>query len=121
MLAAFAHHLRTALVLLDRNIAHGTALDEIGVEGDAGLHEIRAALLGQAPRVLLAGEARVPGVLAVGAEVRRARGAVDALGKTSLDGAAHAADSLAAGARTPRPVRVQVHLSIKTEFIIFFY
>jgi hypothetical protein len=56
MLATLAHHLSTALVLLNRNIAHGTTLDEIGVKRNAWFHEICVSLLGQASCVLLTGE-----------------------------------------------------------------
>jgi hypothetical protein len=56
MLATPAHHLSTALVLLNRNIAHGTTLDEIRVKRNAWFHEIFASFLGQASCVLLAGE-----------------------------------------------------------------
>jgi hypothetical protein len=56
MLATLAHHLSTALILLNRNIAHGTTLDEIRVKRNARFHEICASLLGQASCVLLAGK-----------------------------------------------------------------
>jgi hypothetical protein len=55
MLATLAHHLSAAFIFLDRNIAHGTTLDEIGVKRNAWFHEICVSLLGQASCVLLAG------------------------------------------------------------------
>lgn len=58
MLAPFAHHLRTAFVLLDGHGAHRTALDEIIVEGNA--EGVRLAIGRQPTCVLLAGHRRVP-------------------------------------------------------------
>jgi hypothetical protein len=56
VLATLAHHLSTAFILLNRNIAHGTTLDEIGIKGNARFHEICLSLLGQPSGVLLAGK-----------------------------------------------------------------
>lgn len=114
MFASFAHHLRTAFVLLDGHVAHWTALYQFGVKRDARLHKVRSAFLCQLPRVLLAGKPFVPGVLAVGAEVRITRGAVYA-GRRALLPGTNLADGLAARTRTPRPVPVHVHLVVQSE------
>lgn len=52
VLAPFAHHLRAALVLLDRHGAHRAALDEIIVERDA--QRVRLAIHREAARIFLA-------------------------------------------------------------------
>lgn len=114
MLAPLAHHLSATLVLLDGNIAHGTALDQVRVEGDAGLHEVGMPLPGELPRVLLASQPPVPGILAVRAEVGVAGRTVHARRRAPLP-RANVADGLAARPGTPRSVPIEVDLVIKSE------
>lgn len=99
VLAPLAHHLGTAFVLFDRNVAHGAAFDEIRVERYPRL--LSLALLGQLLAVVLARQPLVPLQFAVAAEVRGAGGAEDALRRALLRGT-HRADRLAARPRAPR-------------------
>lgn len=133
MLAALAHHLRAALVLLDGHLAHGAELDEVRVEEERRVGQ--EAARGEAPLVLLArGDVGVPLGAARRAEVRVAGRAVHGLGLAALRRpgrsvsrararrarrasarrrAAQHAHRLAARPRAPRARRVAVHLCEK--------
>lgn len=67
VLAALAHHLRAALVLLDRDGAHRAALDEIIVERDAEC--VRLSVHRQPAGIFLARHRRVPRLLTTGTEI----------------------------------------------------
>lgn len=107
MFASFAHHLGAALVLFYRHVAHRAALDEIGVEGYAGL--LDPSLPYELPAVQLTGEARVPLELAVAAEVDGAGRTVHTLRLAGLRWA-QGAHRLAASPRAPRSALVQFYL-----------
>lgn len=78
VLAALAHHLRAALVLLDRDGAHRAALDEIIVERDAEC--VRLSVHRQPAGVFLARHRRVPRLLTTGTEILPTGGTVHGTG-----------------------------------------
>ena len=108
VLAALAHHLRTAGVSLDGDGAHGAPLDVLPLHlaDPHGQVAHLPALLHQEGPVLSTGEAGVPGGRAETAELLDTGGAGDG-DPLRLGPGADVADGVAACTGAPRPVCVE--------------
>ena len=118
--ASLAHHLRAASIPLYRDSAHGAPLDVLRLgprhpHGDVphqprlGAQHPGASLTHESCAILSAGEARVPGAGAEGAELLDTGGAGDGHPLGLVTGA-DVADSVTTSLGTPGPVSVQRHL-----------
>ena len=108
MLAALAHHLRTAGVPLYRDGAHRAPLDVLPLHLTDPHGEVAhlPALLHQEGPVLRTGEAGVPGGRAEAAELLDTGGTGD-WHPLGLAASADVTDGVATSAGAPRPVGVQ--------------